>query len=51
MQKILSGKGFLTYAVYSPTVKAGTERLRICLHSFNTNEEIIELTKIIKEFI
>lgn len=51
MQKTLSGKGFLTYAVYSPTVKAGTERLRICLHSFNTKEEIIELTKIIKEFI
>lgn len=47
----LTEEGFLTYAVYSPTVKAGTERLRICLHSFNTEEEIIKLTRIIKEFI
>lgn len=27
-------------AVKSPTVKAGLERIRICLHSFNTKEEI-----------
>lgn len=27
-------------AIVSPTVKAGTERLRICLHSFNTEKEI-----------
>jgi len=50
VQQNLSDNGFLTYAVYSPTVKEGTERLRICLHSFNTEEEIIQLTKIIKEF-
>jgi len=43
--------GFLTYAVFSPTVKEGTERLRICLHSFNTEKEIIDLAKIIKNFI
>lgn len=47
----LSENGFLTYAVFSPTVKEGTERLRICLHSFNTKEEITGLTKIIKNFI
>ncbi|WP_412850631.1 aminotransferase class I/II-fold pyridoxal phosphate-dependent enzyme [Chryseobacterium sp. PMSZPI] len=51
IQHILSEKGFLTYAVYSPTVKEGTERLRICLHSFNTEEEIVRLTKIIKELL
>lgn len=51
LQQTLTEEGFLTYAVYSPTVKAGTERLRICLHSFNTEEEIIKLTRIIKEFI
>lgn len=50
IQNTLSGNGFLTYAVYSPTVKEGTERLRICLHSFNTEEEIIKLTGIIKDF-
>ncbi|MCJ8153407.1 pyridoxal phosphate-dependent aminotransferase family protein [Chryseobacterium sp. SSA4.19] len=51
LQQILSEKGFLTYAVFSPTVKKGAERLRICLHSFNTEEEITELAGIIKEFI
>ena len=26
--------------IFSPTVPAGTERLRICLHSFNTDDEL-----------
>ena len=30
----------LVKAIRSPTVPAGTERLRICLHSFNTEAEI-----------
>ncbi|WEK70816.1 MAG: aminotransferase class I/II-fold pyridoxal phosphate-dependent enzyme [Candidatus Chryseobacterium colombiense] len=51
LKEALSENGFLTYAVFSPTVKEGEERLRICLHSFNTQEEIIDLTKIIKDFI
>jgi len=50
LKETLLKNGFLTYAVFSPTVKEGAERLRICLHSFNTEEEIIQLTKIIKEF-
>lgn len=33
--------------ILSPTVPAGTERLRICLHAFNTAEEITLLTTII----
>ncbi|WP_121966485.1 pyridoxal phosphate-dependent aminotransferase family protein [Myroides sp. N17-2] len=32
-----------------PTVAVGTERLRICLHAFNTQEEIIQLFQIIKQ--
>lgn len=51
LQERLSDEGVLTYAIYSPTVKEGTERLRICLHSFNTEEEIIKLTTMIKSFI
>ncbi|MGG7549589.1 aminotransferase class I/II-fold pyridoxal phosphate-dependent enzyme [Chryseobacterium arthrosphaerae] len=51
LQDVLFKEGFLTYAIYSPTVKEGSERLRICLHSFNTEEEIVKLTGIIKEFI
>ncbi len=50
LKEVLFENGFLTYAVFSPTVKEGTERLRICLHSFNTEEEIIQLTNIIKKF-
>ncbi|HEA20378.1 MAG TPA: aminotransferase class I/II-fold pyridoxal phosphate-dependent enzyme [Pricia antarctica] len=32
--------GFDVKAILSPTVPKGKERLRICLHSFNTHEEI-----------
>lgn len=32
--------GYNVRAILSPTVAMGTERLRICLHSFNTPEEI-----------
>ena len=32
--------GFDVKAILSPTVPQGKERLRICLHSFNTREEI-----------
>lgn len=51
IKETLLNEGFLIYAVFSPTVKEGTERLRICLHSFNTEEEIVNITKIIKELI
>lgn len=51
LKETLLENGFLTYAVFSPTVKEGAERLRICIHNFNTVEEIINLTKIIKSFI
>lgn len=50
-KQTLLDEGFLTYAVFSPAVKEGTERLRICIHSFNTEKEIMKLTRIIKEFI
>lgn len=32
--------GFDARPLLSPTVKRGTERLRLCLHAFNTNEQI-----------
>ncbi|KXH84306.1 aminotransferase class I/II-fold pyridoxal phosphate-dependent enzyme [Chryseobacterium kwangjuense] len=51
LQETLSARNFLTYAVYSPAVKAGTERLRICLHSFNTEKEILEMAAIIRRFV
>ena len=32
-------------AIYAPTVKAGHERLRICIHAFNTKNEIDRLIR------
>lgn len=43
--KQLISKGFDIRPIKSPTVKAGAERLRICLHATNNKKEIIELTK------
>ncbi len=42
--------GFFVRAILSPTVPAGKERLRICLHSFNTCNEIDSLFAAIKNF-
>jgi 8-amino-7-oxononanoate synthase len=39
----LQSLGYDVRPVLSPTVKPGTERLRICLHVYNSNEEIVAL--------
>ena len=44
LQQQLQKKGLQTYAVHSPAVQEGQERLRICLHQYNTEEEIDLLT-------
>ncbi|MEO8760192.1 MAG: pyridoxal phosphate-dependent aminotransferase family protein [Bacteroidia bacterium] len=41
--KQLIEKGFDVRAIKSPTVKIGSERLRICLHATNTKEEFTAL--------
>ncbi|NQX80967.1 MAG: pyridoxal phosphate-dependent aminotransferase family protein [Flavobacteriaceae bacterium] len=41
-------KGYLVSAILSPTVSKGAERIRICLHSYNTTEEIKFLLENIK---
>ena len=46
----LTDKGFDIRPVLSPTVKKGRERLRICLHSFNTEEQITQLTSMLNDF-
>ena len=43
----IQNKGFDVRPILSPTVAKGEERLRICLHSFNTKEQIDELLKTI----
>ncbi len=49
VQKELEEDNMQTFAVFSPTVKAGEERLRICLHVFNQQEEIEKLIKILSQ--
>jgi 8-amino-7-oxononanoate synthase len=41
--------GFDVRAIVAPTVPAGTERLRLIVHSFNTKEQIDKLTQILSE--
>jgi 8-amino-7-oxononanoate synthase len=41
--EILRKKGFDVRAIKSPTVKAGSERLRVCLHADNSEAEIRKL--------
>jgi 8-amino-7-oxononanoate synthase len=43
--KQLIDKSFDVRAIKSPTVKIGTERLRICLHSTNTKQELNSLAE------
>jgi 8-amino-7-oxononanoate synthase len=35
--------------IISPTVKEGSERLRVCLHSFNTENEISKLSELLNK--
>ncbi|TDS12692.1 8-amino-7-oxononanoate synthase [Maribacter caenipelagi] len=51
VSKKLIDKGFNIKAILSPTVPEGQERLRICLHSFNSKEEIGLLVKLLASFI
>ncbi|MGY4384284.1 8-amino-7-oxononanoate synthase [Pedobacter sp. UYP24] len=44
----LQNKGYDIRAILSPTVPEGKERLRICLHLFNSDQHIIDLVKELK---
>ncbi len=45
----LADAGFYAKAILYPTVPRGKERIRICLHQFNTKEEVVGLCNTIKE--
>ncbi|MBC7522870.1 MAG: pyridoxal phosphate-dependent aminotransferase family protein [Flavobacterium sp.] len=44
-------KGFDVKPILSPTVPEGQERLRFCLHSYNSEEEISEVLNLLAKFI
>ncbi len=45
--KIIQEKGFNIKAILSPTVPEGQERLRICLHSYDSKNDISEMLEIL----
>ncbi len=47
----LQSKGFDVKPILSPTVPEGQERLRFCLHSFNSKEEISEVLSLLSTFV
>ena len=51
ISKVLEKEGFDVKAILPPTVPAGKERLRFCLHSYNSEAEIKQLLKSLKTFI
>jgi 8-amino-7-oxononanoate synthase len=49
MAEALQVRGFDVRPILAPTVREGEERLRICLHTYNTEEEITELCQILNQ--
>jgi 8-amino-7-oxononanoate synthase len=47
----LQEKGFDVKAILSPTVKENQERLRFCLHAYNSKEEIAEVLRLLSIFV
>lgn len=51
ISKKLFEEGFNVKAILSPTVPEGQERLRFCLHSFNTKEDIGWVLQLLKKYL
>lgn len=49
--KEIQDKGMDVRPILHPTVEEGSERIRICLHSFNTSEEIMQLCELLKDVV
>lgn len=49
--KQLQEKGFGVKAIVSPTVPEGQERLRFCLHSFNSKDDITDVLTLLTTFV
>lgn len=47
----INQKGIGVVPIYSPTVRRGTERIRVCLHSFNKEEEVDQLFDVLRRHL
>ncbi|MFL2570875.1 MAG: aminotransferase class I/II-fold pyridoxal phosphate-dependent enzyme [Parvicellaceae bacterium] len=50
VEELLIKKGLFVKAILHPTVKKGQERLRICIHSYNTKKEIDLVLEILNNY-
>jgi 8-amino-7-oxononanoate synthase len=44
-------RGIIVRPIVAPTVTAGTERIRICLHAGNTTDQIEGLVKVMEQWV
>lgn len=51
LARVMRKKGFEVYPIRSPTVPRGSERIRIIIHSFNTEAEINRLVEALQQGI
>ena len=51
ISRILLARGLDVRPILSPTVKVGTERLRICLHTFDEDKDILALATTLNELL
>lgn len=47
----LQNKGFDVQAIVSPIVPENQERLRFCIHSYNSQEEINQVLELVRDFV
>lgn len=48
VESALAQQGYFARAIRSPTVPAGTERLRVCLHAFNSEAQLREALEVVQ---
>jgi 8-amino-7-oxononanoate synthase len=48
-EELLQRSGFFAKAIRAPTVPVGKERIRICLHAFNTAQQLSEVVSLVAQ--
>ncbi|KAG5997000.1 hypothetical protein E4U52_005269 [Claviceps spartinae] len=51
LARYCQGRGFVVRAIVAPTVKKGTDRVRLCLHAGNTGDEVRRLCLAIESWL
>ncbi|MCE2713339.1 MAG: pyridoxal phosphate-dependent aminotransferase family protein [Cryomorphaceae bacterium] len=49
LAEVLHQNGFAVKPIFSPTVPKGSECIRICLHAFNTEEQILDICRLLNQ--